>query len=128
VSARLVFIVAASAIALYAQAKSAEKKQEQWTFEPKPLKGEYQVYGGTLSEVQPPAAKDRKVSFMFTGPLAKDLFNQIGPDLKEACGAAPDHRTRSRGDLSCIWDKDDGYVCYFGLDVPTGKSTYGSIC
>lgn len=127
-SLRLAVIVATTAIALYAHAEPVGKKQEQWTFEPKPLKGEYQVYGGTLSEVQPPTPKDRKVSFMFTGPLARDLFNQIGPDLKQACGAAPDHRTRNRGDLSCIWDKDGGYVCYFGLDVPTGKSTYGSIC
>lgn len=125
---RIVFIVAAAAIALYAQAQSAEKKQEQWTFEPKPLKGDYQVYGGTLSEVQPPTSKDRKVAFMFTGPLAKDLFNQIGPDAKDSCGGGPDYRERNRGDLSCTYNKGDGYACYFGLDVPTGKSTYGSIC
>jgi hypothetical protein len=127
-SPRRVFIVAAAAIALYAQAQSVEKKQEQWTFEPKPLKGDYQVYGGTLSEVQPPTPKDRKVAFKFTGPLAKDLFNQIGPDAKDSCGGGPDYRERNRGDLSCTYNKNDGYTCYFGLNVPTGKSTYGAIC
>ncbi|MDC8756739.1 hypothetical protein [Janthinobacterium fluminis] len=122
---RLVFIGVALALSSLAQAAG---KPETWDGRPKPLKGDYQVFGGTLSEAVPPTKKDRKVAFMFTGPLGKDLFEQIGPDLKEACGAGPDHRTRRRGDLSCVWAKDDGYACYFGLDVPTGKSTNGSIC
>jgi hypothetical protein len=94
----------------------------------KPLKGDYYVYGGSLGDSVLPTAKDMKVSMMFTGPLAKELFNQIGPDKKDACGAGPDQRTRLRGDLSCIWQKGDGYSCYFGLDAQTGKSTYGTIC
>jgi hypothetical protein len=93
-----------------------------------PLRGDYQVYGGELGDMQPPTRKDQKVAFMFTGPLAQHLFNQIGPDLKDACGSGPDHRARHRGDLDCIWDRGDGYSCYFGLNVTTGKSTYGSIC
>ena len=113
-SARLVFIGASLTLSLATLA--AEKpKPETWDGSPKPLKGDYQVYGGTLSEGVPPTKKDRKVAFMFSGPLGKDLFDQIGPDLKDACGAGSDHRTRRRGDLSCIWTKDDGYACYFGL-------------
>lgn len=92
------------------------------------LKGDYWIYGGSLGDTVPPTKNDRKVAFTFTGPLAKELFEQIGPDNKDACGAAPDYRIRDRGDLSCTWDKRDGYVCHFGLDVPKGKSTYGSIC
>jgi hypothetical protein len=122
---RLLSIV--TALVLYSLAQAAEKP-EVWDGRPKPLKGDYQIYGGELGDTVPPTKKDRKVAFMFKGPLAKDLFDQIGPDKKDACGAAPDHRTRDRGDLSCVWDKSDGYACYFGLDVPTGKSTYGSIC
>jgi len=126
-NARISFTIAVLAT-LYSLAPAAAEKQGNWDGRSKPLKGDYQVYGGTLSERLPPTQKDRKVSFMFTGPLAKELFSQIGPDLKEACGAGPDHRTRRRGDLSCIWTTEDGYACYFGLDVPTGKSTHGSIC
>lgn len=126
-SARLVFIGAAAALVLYAQAKPAEEKPGTWDGRPKPLKGDYQVYGGTLSEAMPPTGKDRKVAFMFTGPLAKELFDQIGPDVKMACSDATGYRERRRGDLMCTRD-EDGYSCYFGLDVPTGKSTYGAIC
>jgi hypothetical protein len=42
------------------------------------------------------------VAFKFTGPLGKDLFDHIGPDIEDACGAGPDHRTRSRDDLDCL--------------------------
>jgi hypothetical protein len=125
-STRLVVITVAVAMCSLAQA--ADKKPEAWDGRPKPLKGDYQVYGGELGDTVPPTKKDTKVAFMFTGPLAKQLFDQIGPDWKDACGVAPDHRTRIRGDLSCVWDKRDGYACYFGLNVPTGKSTNGSIC
>jgi hypothetical protein len=115
------------ALAMCSLPRAAEKP-ETWDGRPKPLKGDYQVYGGELGDPVPPTKKDRKVALMFKGPLAKDLFDHIGPDRKDACGAGPDHRTRLRGDLACTWDKGDGYSCYFGLDVPTGKSTNGSIC
>jgi hypothetical protein len=124
-NARLMFIVAV--VTMYSLAQAAEKPEIQ-SIGQKPLKGDYLIYGGELGDVVPPTKKDRKVAFTFKGPLAKDLYDQIGPDLKDACGAGPDHRTRRKGDLSCVWTKDDGHVCYFGLDVPTGKSTYGSIC
>lgn len=124
-SARLMFIV--TALALYSLTRAAGKPETQ-SLGQQPLKGDYLIYGGELGDTMPPTKKDRKVAFTFKGPLAKDMFDQIGPDKKDTCGAAPDHRVRDRGDLSCVWDKRDGYACYFGLDVPTGKSTYGAIC
>ena len=122
------FFCTMGALGLFSLAQAGEKKPEWAGAPPNPLRGDYQVYGGTLSEMQPPTQKDRKVAFMFKGPLARDLFNQIGPDSKESCSAASDYRERNRGDLSCTYSKVDGYICYFGLDVPTGKSTVGSIC
>jgi hypothetical protein len=124
-SARAVFIVAA--FALYSLAEAADKP-EAWDGRPKPLKGDYQVYGGELGDMVPPTKKDQKVAFLFKGPLAKGLFDQIGPDTKTPCSGAEDYRERNKGDLSCTYTKKEGYSCYFGLDVPTGKSTNGSIC
>jgi hypothetical protein len=98
-----------------------------WNSTPKPIKGTYQVYGGGLGDMVPPTKKDRKVSFSFTGPFAKELFDQIGPDMKDACGASPTHSERQRGDLDCIRDGKE-YMCYLGLNVLTGKSMGGSIC
>ncbi|MBB3118103.1 hypothetical protein [Pseudoduganella violacea] len=94
----------------------------------KPLKGDYYVYGGSIGDKTPPTQKERKLSLMLIGPLAKDLFDHIGPDAKGACDVSPGYRERIRGDLSCIHTKDHGYACYFGLNVVTGKSTRDSIC
>lgn len=126
-SARQIYVVCL--MGLFAVAHAADRKEEEW-YGAKPLKGSYQVYGGTLSGMLPPSAKDQKVSLRFTGPLAKDLFSQIGPDVKKAdsCSSAIDFRERRRGDVACVYTKADGYICYFGLNVPTGKSTYGVIC
>ncbi|MBC7453180.1 MAG: hypothetical protein H7335_05675 [Massilia sp.] len=116
------------ALAFFSLAQAAEQDPE-WDGT-QPLKGHYQVYGGTLSEKLPPTPKDRKVAFVFKGLFAKDLFNQIGPDVKkeDACSSATNYRERRRGDVDCVYTKDSGYSCYFGLDVTTGKSTYGAIC
>lgn len=124
---RLVCIV--GALTLLSVARAGDK-WEEGRYGAKPLKGDYYVYGGTLSEMAPPTPKDSKVSIMLTGQLAKDLFSQIGPDVKkaDACSSAPDYRQRRRGDLDCVYTKDGGYVCYFGLDVRSGKGTYGTIC
>lgn len=97
---------------------------------PKPLRGNYQIYGGTLSEMLPPTSSDKKVAFMLTGPAAKDLFLQIGSDVarENACSEANDYRERRRGDLSCVYMKNEGYSCYFGIDLKTGKGMHGAIC
>lgn len=107
---------------------NADAAHAQGRFMATTLTGDYYQFGGTLGEKTLPTAKDRKLSLMLTGPLAKDLFDHIGPDLKDACGAGPEHRERNRGDLVCIWEKSDGYACYIGLDVRTGKSMAGVIC
>lgn len=120
-SARMVFSIAV--LVLCSAAAAGDTTPLKGT-----LKGDYWIYGGALGDTVPPTKNDRKVAFTFRGPLAKELFDQIGPDNKDTCGAGPDHRIRDRNDLSCVWDKREGYTCYFGLDVPKGKSTNGSIC
>jgi hypothetical protein len=124
-NARLVCLL--SAFALLPLAHAADRKDEG-RYLATPLKGDYYVYGGSIGDKTPPTQKDRKLSLMFTGPLAKDLFDHIGPDAKMSCSDASGYRERNRGDLSCTWTKDDGYSCYVGIDVRTGKSMHGSTC
>jgi hypothetical protein len=107
---------------------SDEGKQE--TAEPRPLQGDYQVYGGSLGDMLPPRPKDRNLVFHFEGQTAKDLFDYIGPDVKKsrACTDDSGYRERRRGHLFCVYWKDNGYRCFLGLDLRTGKSNYGGIC
>jgi len=120
-------ICLAGAIALASVAHAGDSNS-QGRYLAKPLTGDFYVYGGSIGDSTPPTEKDRKLSLMVTGPLAKDLFDHLGSDLKEACGAGPDQRERSKGDLSCLWTKREGYSCYFGIDVQTGKSMRGLTC
>ena len=113
---------------IFACVSTQAAEQKGWDGRAKPLAGDYQVYGGTVAEMQPPTRKDRKVSLKFTGALAKKLFDQIGPDAKISCSDDPAYRERNRGHISCTYFKDEGYTCYLGLDVIIGKSTHGSIC
>jgi hypothetical protein len=84
-----------------------------------------------LGEGAAPTPVDRKAAFMLKGEVARNLFESIGPDLKNACGTLSGMRMRQKGDLDCTYDKDSKsspYVCHFGINLRTGKSTYGSIC
>lgn len=124
---KLVLVSLVGAMMLLSHAQADDRKDEG-RYLAKPLKGDYYIYGGSLGDSIPPTKKDRKLSLMFVGPLAKDLFDHIGPDAKNGCSSDPDYRERNRGDLSCIWTKQDGYSCYVGLDVRSGKSILGSVC
>lgn len=105
---------------------------------PKPWDGSYTSFSGTyllyshdLDEKAPPTAKDRRVSFKVEGALARKLFESIGPDQKEDCGASSELSIRNRGDLTCTFDKSDRnnpYTCHFGLNLLSGKSIAGSTC
>lgn len=96
-----------------------------------PINGEYLIYSGELGEAAAPTPGDRKAAFVVHGELARSLFDSIGPDLKDACGTPAGMRVRQKGDLDCAYDRNDAaspYTCRFGIDLKTGKSTYGSIC
>lgn len=114
-------------IAVFLLVSGSLAATSSWSGTPKPVKGTYQVYGGGLGDMVPPTKKDRKVSISFTGAFAKDLFDHIGPDMKDACDATPTHSERQRGDLDCVRDGKE-YFCYLGLNVLTGKSMGGAIC
>ena len=95
------------------------------------IKGAYLIYSGDLGEEAAPTSSDRKAALSIQGDMAKALFESIGPDLKDACGASADMRVREKGDLDCVHDKEDRaspYVCHIGINLRTGKSMRGSIC
>jgi hypothetical protein len=102
-----------------------------WDGSYRPFAGAYLIYSNDLDEKAAPTAKDRRVSFAVEGAVARQLFDSIGPDQKDACGSSPDLRVRYRGDLSCTFyklDKRSPYTCHFGMDLRSGKSIAGSTC
>ena len=76
-------------------AQSAPK----WLFSYQSLKGHYAIYGGSLSDPQPPTRKDKRIAFWIDGKAAKQLFDAMGPDLRNACGVAGEYRLRQRAEV-----------------------------
>jgi len=116
-----------SAFALFSLAKAAMP----WDGTYIGFNGKYLIYSGDLGEAAAPGPTDRKAAVVLYGKAAKDMFESIGPDLKDACGTSSGMRVRQKGDLDCTHDKDDRvspYVCHLGIDLRTGKSMHGSIC
>lgn len=123
----IAFVLSAAALASFAYAGT----KTTWDGTYATFKGRYLFYSGELGEQQQPSRGDRKTAFMVEGQLAKELFDAIGPDLKDACGAMSGLRVRQKGHVDCTFDKDHSaapYTCHFGLDLKSGKSIPGSIC
>ena len=74
--------------------------------------------------------KNVKIAFEVTGKAAKEMFDAMGPDKKDACSSEDQTRFRSRdGDkISCLLSNKGEYSCSFGFDLRSGKSIGGSIC
>jgi hypothetical protein len=123
----LALLVATSALFLLAYAST----EKPWDGTYSTFKAHYMIYSNDLDEKQAPTRDDRRMSFMVEGQVAKEMFESIGPDLKDACGASSRLRIREKGDLECTYDKDmpsSPYTCRFGLNLRTGKSIPGSTC
>ena len=123
------FIVFLSSAALLSSAGAAVTKAWDGTYAP--AKTSYLLYSGDLAEKGPPKRTDTKLTVMVEGQLAKELFESLGPDLKDACAASDTVSIRQRGDVSCSYDrarKSLAHTCYIGLNLRNGKSIPGSIC
>lgn len=102
-----------------------------WDGEYAVAKARYLVYSGRLGEKEPPKVGSKKVSLLIEGQLAQDIFNSLGPDQKQACGASTGVRIRERGDITCSYDREQKiapFTCYVGLNLKTGKSMEGATC
>ncbi|MGK5025181.1 hypothetical protein [Janthinobacterium sp. RB2R34] len=119
-----IFVVISFLVLGVATAQTAHK----WIFSYQPVKGRYLIYGGGLADPLPPTSKDKRIAFWIEGKAAKQLFDAMGPDLRNTCGADGDYRVRQRAEVSCTYYPGDGYHCDFGFDLLTGRSVGGSVC
>jgi lysine/ornithine N-monooxygenase len=112
---------------LLAAVASAEQKPT-YPAPAKPLKAEYTIYSGDLGDEQPPTQNERKLAVEVSGQGAKEIFDSIYPDSKVTCSDEKGERLRSKGNVSCSYTPRDGYRCFFGFNLRTGKSIAGGSC
>ncbi len=103
---------------------------KEWDGDYSDYKVKYLMYSGDLDEKEAPKPTDKKLSLLVEGPLAKEIFDSLGPDLKKACGMTGGVRIRERGDVGCSYHKGiaSPYTCLFGLNLKNGKSIRGDTC
>jgi hypothetical protein len=90
--------------------------------------GDYVIYGGGLADPHAPATGDKHIAIWIKGRAAKEVFDALGSDLKDACGTEDGGRVRAKENVSCTYHRKDGYACDFGFDLTSGRSIGGSIC
>lgn len=102
----------------------------EWVFRHKPIDGEYGIYGGGLGDPLRPTKKDTKVTFSVKGDLAREMFDAMGPDVKDVCTEGTKDRIRKKDhdNLICVRTEKAEYFCQFGFDLRTGKSIGGLVC
>lgn len=118
-------LLAVASSALFAQSSDSSK----------PLKAaEYIIFSGNyINEPDPPSKKDRKLSIVFEGKAAKEVFDEIGPDLRDICSPEKGNRERRKGGVECRYTAADkpgsgSYQCWVGMDLKTGKSEHTIGC
>lgn len=101
--------------------------------EPSPhrkITGVYRIYGGELVDSVAPTVGDRKIMFSVDSKIAREIFDAIGPDVKDACTELGKDRVRKKDNenLVCVRTEKGKYFCNFGFDLRTGKSIGGIAC
>lgn len=90
----------------------------------KSFRAEYVIFSGPyLAERDAPTVTDRKLSIALEGKPAKEIFDSIGPDLRDSCSAEDGDRDRRKGGVQCTYRRKDGsYRCWVGVNLRTGSS------
>jgi hypothetical protein len=101
-----------------------------------PIEGYYMLYSLEPGDTAPVTKDDAKLNLIFSGDLAKKVYESIASKEKKEPEGCVDHPVFSRqiGNLICQRqassraEKVDDYECSIGLDLKSGKNKSGWIC
>jgi hypothetical protein len=69
----------------------------QWN----PLQAEYKIHSRGTAYSELPTKSDSALSVAFTDEAARQVFKQIGPDVKAVCDDAKGYRVREKKGVYC---------------------------
>lgn len=88
--------------------------------------GRYTIFSGDqVAGREAPTPTDRKLAIAVKGQVAKDLFDSIGPDVEPTCSGEDGDRSRRKQGVQCTYHAKgaaQGYRCWIGIDLRTGRS------
>lgn len=130
---RKLSILVLVALCQLATAGPAEKRHElnRWN----PLPAEYKIHSGNTAYSELPTKADSAITAAFKGEAARQLFEQIGPDVRDRCGVANkgDRERRKKG-VMCLYEtqldnpSDSHYRCWIGINLRTGEGDVRVSC
>jgi hypothetical protein len=127
----LLAVVAVCQFAYAGQSGKTTHELNQWH----QLQAEYKIHSKGTAYSELPTKTDSAFTVAFKGEAARQLFEQIGPDLKDGCGVSEkgDRERRKKGAL-CLYETrldsptDSHYRCWIGIDLRTGEGDVRTSC
>jgi hypothetical protein len=110
--------------------ESKPHELNQWN----PLQASYKIHSGGTAYSEPPTKADSAFSVAFTDEAAKQVFDQIGPDVKAVCDDAKGYRERRKKGVYCSYTprlenpENSHYRCWIGIDLRTGEGDVRVSC
>lgn len=87
----------------------------------------YKIHSGNTAYSELPTKADSAFTVAFRDEAAKQLFDQIGPDVKDGCSDAKGDRERRKKGVFCTYtDRLENpanahYRCWIGINLRSGE-------
>lgn len=102
----------------------------QWN----PLQAQYKIHSGGTAYSELPTKTDSALTVALRGEAARQVFEQIGPDVKPGCSDAAGERVREKKGVYCSYTarlenpQNSHYRCWIGIDLRTGEGDVRVSC
>lgn len=130
---KLTLLVLAGLCQIGSAAEDNKKPHElnQWN----PLNANYKIHPGGTAYSELPTKTDSALSVAFRDEAARQVFEQIGPDVEPVCGSGEKgYRVREKKGIYCSFTprlenpKNSLYRCWIGIDLRTGEGDVRVTC
>lgn len=126
----LLILIALVQLANAGELEEKTHELNQWN----PLQANYKIHSGGTAYSELPTKTDSAFSVAFRDASAKQVFDQIGPDVKPVCDDARGYRERRKKGVYCSYTpllqnpKNSHYRCWIGIDLRTGEGDVRVSC
>lgn len=99
-----------------------------------PLQANYKIHSGGTAYSEMPTKADRVFTVAFRNEAARQLFEQIGPDVEPVCDDTKGNRVREKKGVYCSFTArlenpaNSQYRCWIGIDLRTGEGDVRVSC
>lgn len=121
-------------VGLYQLANAEGDKKPHELNEWNPLQANYKIHSGGTAYSELPTKDDSAFTVAFRDEAARQVFEQIGPDVKPVCNDEPGYRVREKKGVYCSYTarlenpKNSHYRCWVGINLRTGEGDVRVSC